>query len=175
MSQRICIAFCMTPNAKTKKNLNRWTFSGLSIKDLLDPDMSHCSMTGTAVCSYESSFICKQQTVQTGLKPRAEETRPTFSENHVEKAQTLSGASPLFDDKQVFICRIRLFVPLFAAELRSSASLGFSFVWMRRRRRLPEPGRALWSALFFRGLLWFFKPLPILSFASASGKISGFV
>lgn len=103
---------------------------------------------------------------------QAEELSGTFSWKKPEThAQTLSTASPLFDNEQVFICWIHLYVRLFTGRPRFPAPLLFSFVWARRCRRLPEPSGALCSALIFRSLLWFFKPLHILSFASASGKI----
>lgn len=86
----------------------------------------------------------------------------------------LSGASPLFDNKQVFISWIHLYVCFFAGKPRFSASLLFAFAWTRPCR-LPQPSGELRSALFFWELLWFFKPLFILSFASTSGKIIGFI
>lgn len=87
----------------------------------------------------------------------------------------LSGVSPLFDNKQVFISWIHVYVRFLAGRPRFSASLLFPFVWTRRCRRLPEPRRPLWPALFFWDLLWFFKPHFILSFASTSGKIICFI
>lgn len=97
------------------------------------------------------------------------------------EAGMLSGASPLLDNKEVFIRWIHLHVCDFPAQPWSSASLLLSFAWMRRRCchhgrcRLSQPSGPVWYILFFWNLLWFFKPLLNLSFVSTSGKIVGFI
>lgn len=153
------------------------------------PDVSPLCWYVVALCSSEAFLHLKTANSTNRFESvlQAEELRWTFPEmmwikigkntgplTHTHTLM-LSGASPLFDNKQVFIGWIHVYVRFSAGKPRFSASLLFSFVLTRRCRCLPEPSGALWSALFFWEVLWFFTPLFILSSASTSGKILCFI